>query len=291
MNIITSEVFKGRFFRNLPSSFRWQNTPLQIYSLKSFSDYLTLPTPLLKPDYNYFIYIQKGCFTQQIGLNKIVVNGPSMVYISAGTIISLDAISNEMEGYFLLIEDKTLSSFLKKGSALHLLNIFPVVELCKKDSDWINNLCKLLEGELTIEIPNPEINHGLLHALLYKLLDLSETNASHTRSQEIAIRFKQLVYSCFKEHKSSYFYARKLNISENYLNRCVKEVFNRNTKEFILQVTILNSQFLLWDLTKTISEVCYELNFDDPSYFSRLFKRITNTTPTQFRNSIMHDLS
>ena len=36
----------------------------------------------------------------------------------------------------------------------------------------------------------------------------------------------------------------------------------------------------------TIAEICYKLNFEDPSYFSRFFRRETGMTPNVFRKHI-----
>lgn len=46
---------------------------------------------------------------------------------------------------------------------------------------------------------------------------------------------------------------------------------------------ITEAQLLLTDVTLTISEVAYKLNFDDKSYFSRIFKKKTGLTPAEFR--------
>ena len=82
--------------------------------------------------------------------------------------------------------------------------------------------------------------------------------------------FKELVYKNYLEHKSVLFYADALSVSENYLHRCIKETIGEGPKEWINKVNILQSQLLLQDLTKSISEIAFELNYGDPSYFGRL---------------------
>ena len=62
-------------------------------------------------------------------------------------------------------------------------------------------------------------------------------------------------------------------------------------KEWINKVNILQSQLLLQDLTKSISEIAFELNYGDPSYFGRLFKKIAGVTPSEYRTAFMQDLS
>ena len=41
----------------------------------------------------------------------------------------------------------------------------------------------------------------------------------------------------------------------------------------------------------SISEIAFELNYGDPSYFGRLFKKITGVTPSEYRTNFMQDLS
>jgi AraC-like DNA-binding protein len=80
-------------------------------------------------------------------------------------------------------------------------------------------------------------------------------------------------------------------VSENYLNRCVKYTTNKPPKQHINEVVIYHSKVLLQDPNKDISQISYDLNFTDPSYFGRLFKQLTRQSPTEYRNSIRHDLS
>lgn len=49
---------------------------------------------------------------------------------------------------------------------------------------------------------------------------------------------------------------------------------------------ITEAQLLLTDVSLTISEVSYRLNFDDKSYFTRVFKKKTGKTPVEFRKSL-----
>lgn len=46
------------------------------------------------------------------------------------------------------------------------------------------------------------------------------------------------------------------------------------------------AQQLLSKLTFTISEIAYQMGFNDPRYFSRCFKRVSGFTPTEYRNKI-----
>lgn len=289
--LITSKYYREKFIKNLPETFHWQKTPLQVYPLSFTSKHLAIPTPLLQCDYHFLLHITSGNFKQQLGIETVEINAPAIVFVSVGTIHSLKSISKNIKGHFVLIENKIMSAIFNQDATLNLLTIPPVLRLSNKDSSWINNICQLLYTEVSKEKPNRNIGLGLLQVLLYKTLELAGNSDYLLRNQQIAIQFKQLVYTWFKEEKSVAFYANALAISENYLNRCVQSVFCRSSKEIILEIAILHSQLLMWDRTKDISEICYELNFEDPSYFSRIFKKVTGQTPTEYRIQIMHGLS
>ena len=127
---------------------------------------------------------------------------------------------------------------------------------------------------------------ALVQALLFKLIKYSDINELRSKSHLIAIRFKELVYKNFATQKNVSFYTSALNVSENYLNRCTQLNFGKSAKRFILEVAILRSQLLLQDMRKGVTEVAFELNFEDASYFSRLFRKITGLTPSDYKQQL-----
>lgn len=291
VNQISPKSFIENFMKQLPESFKWQQTPMQIYPLETVSPYLVTPTPLIQLGYNFFIYLESGSFVQQIEVKEYLVKAPAVMVVLSDTITSLKSLSKDINGYFLLVEEKALNTIFSKKDALNLFTIDPLVHLAEFESKWINSIETLIHEELLKEIPNKQVAHGLLQALIFKILELSNNNTSLNRTQKIAIEFKKLIYTYYRENKSVSFYAKELAVSENYLNRCVNAVFHKTSKNVIIEIRIIQSKLLLWDISKDISEICYELNFDDPSYYARLFKKVTNYTPTEYRNLIMHDLS
>jgi len=291
INQISPKDFIEKFMKQLPEDFQWQKTPMQIYPLESVCTYLITPTPPLQPNFNFIIYLESGSFVQQIGLEDYLIKAPSILVILTGTITSIKSLDKDIKGYYLLVEEKTVNTIFNKKDALSLFTIEPVLSLTDLESNWVNSIEKLLHEELLKLTPNKQIAHGLFQALIFKILELSNSKAHLNRNQKIAIEFKKLVYMHHRENKSVSFYAKELTVSGNYLNRCVKAVFNKTSKDMITEIRIIQSQLLLWDKSKDISEICYELNFEDPSYFSRIFKKLIGYTPTEYRLSIMHDLS
>lgn len=289
--LVTSTLFKGEYLKNIPQTFQWQKTPLQIYPLSFLRNHFKLPLPVLRTDYNFIFYIRDGSFVDQIGNEVYHGEANSLIFVSAGTVSALQKISHDLLGYFILIEDETMSLLFNQRELLNVFMIDPVLKIKQAESDWIHAVCRLIFTELSTNVPNMQTGSNLVQALLNKILYLSEKHKSISRTQQIAIQFKQLVHQNYINQKRIPFYANELSVSANYLNRCVKTVFDRSCKEIIMEVAILNSQILLADTTKSISEISFELNFEDPSYFTRLFKNFTGNTPSEYRTGIMHDLS
>ena len=86
-------------------------------------------------------------------------------------------------------------------------------------------------------------------------------------------RFKQLIKTNYAYKKTVEKYAHDLTISSGHLNRICRLVTNKPPKDVIIDYFISEAQIELQHDEKTITEVAYRLGFDDPAYFSRLFRK------------------
>jgi AraC-like DNA-binding protein len=69
------------------------------------------------------------------------------------------------------------------------------------------------------------------------------------------------------------------------LNRICNEILQKTTTEVITDRIILEAKRMLMDKGLTVNEIATKLGFDDYSYFTRLFKKKSGITPTNFRVS------
>ena len=79
--------------------------------------------------------------------------------------------------------------------------------------------------------------------------------------------------------------AASLNVSPGYLSGLLKALTGQSTQQYIHDKVIENAKEKLSTTTLTVSEIAYELGFDHPQSFSRLFKAKTNFSPLEFRAS------
>lgn len=81
------------------------------------------------------------------------------------------------------------------------------------------------------------------------------------------------------------FIAKELNASPNYLSRLLKTLTGQSTQQFIHDKLINKAKEKLSTTDLSVSEIAYELGFEHPQSFSKLFKNKTNLSPLEFRQS------
>lgn len=79
--------------------------------------------------------------------------------------------------------------------------------------------------------------------------------------------------------------AKTLNVSPNYLSAMLKALTGQSTQQHIHNKLIEKAKEQLSTTDLSVSEIAYELGFEHPQSFSKLFKTKTNFSPLQFRQS------
>jgi len=79
--------------------------------------------------------------------------------------------------------------------------------------------------------------------------------------------------------------AEHLNVSPGYLSGLLKVLTGQNTQQHIHQKLIDKAKEKLSTTQLSVSEIAYQLGFEHPQSFSKLFKTKTNLSPLQFRQS------
>ena len=77
--------------------------------------------------------------------------------------------------------------------------------------------------------------------------------------------------------------ANALSISQRYLSDTLKKETGKSTTEHLHLLLIDEAKNILLQPNKTVAEVAYELGFEYPAYFSRLFKKKEGLSPTDYR--------
>ncbi|WBW98227.1 response regulator [Oceanirhabdus sp. W0125-5] len=102
-----------------------------------------------------------------------------------------------------------------------------------------------------------------LHGIIAKVLDYMERN--------------------YNKNISLNDLAEEFNMSYHYFSKFFKESTGKKFVDYLTEIRIEKSKELLKQGNLSVKEVCYEIGYRDPNYFSKAFRKATGVTPTEFR--------
>lgn len=97
-------------------------------------------------------------------------------------------------------------------------------------------------------------------------------------------RLMDLIETHYRKIKTPGEYARMMNLSSNYLNSLCRQSLKRTVTELIQDRIILDAKRQLAYTDLGVKQIADSIGFRDSSYFLRLFKKKTGTTPDKFRS-------
>lgn len=158
------------------------------------------------------------------------------------------------------------------------------MKFSEKYVDDITRLFELLRGRSD----NAEFARAMVTAIVTLFCDavMPSDSGGSDRYASIVLRLKCLMDKRLTEEKSPAAYASMLNISGVYLNEAVKAVTGTSVSDFIRGQVTVNAKRQLMHTNLNVREIAASLGYDDYSYFTRLFKKATGMTPTDFRKNL-----
>jgi AraC family transcriptional regulator, transcriptional activator of pobA len=199
---------------------------------------------------------------------------------------------DEVTGWIINLSDAVLEHLLQREAdiiveidAIHISTIDPeeenLLEVYKTMKRCISEYRNNLPGkQLMLE--------SLISQLIVQLhrLPLETTKLSPTSDNTSKVyfrRFMQLIKSTHSFKKTIEIYADELHISQGHLLRICQTIAGKTPKDIVTDYFIREAQIALTNVEKSIAQVGYDLSFDDPAYFTRLFKKKTGQSPKIFR--------
>jgi len=104
------------------------------------------------------------------------------------------------------------------------------------------------------------------------------------RGTALTNEFLCLVGQDFRSQSSVSYYAQRLKVTPSHLNETVRRTLGKTAGQVIRERILLEAQRLLRHSELSVSEVAYHLEFEDPSYFARFFRKLTGQAPAAFRS-------
>lgn len=240
-----------------------------------------------RDEHYLFMVATGGHFVIDIDFEKNEIIAPAMVLIFPGQvhhIVSIDCPS----GWGISIDP----SLIQEEFQVILENAFSRSLSLNKDSVFFFHLITLmgqmekLQNEAAHQY-TVRATHCLLNALLCvltgEIVKFSDIKTKDNQAAIIERDFKQLLKIHYREWKQPKKYAAKLHISTAHLYDTIKKTSGDSVSVYIQQYCLLEAKRMLCFTQLTVREICFQLGYQDPVYFGKLFKKVTGLTPLTFR--------
>lgn len=243
----------------------------------------------------FFAFVENGSLTHKVDLQDLTITDGQLFFVLPNQMHTATP-AGDTE-YFKLIFDQESLSLLPKTFSFLLNPLNSQIITFDKDArQRIKLLFNILNDILHSD--NDQKDAEIILAHLNSLL--TEFNNAYFKSDSRQsaqpgkfskfIEFKIAVETHLTEQLSIDTIASNLSISTNNLYNIVKEFSGSSPKEFITNRLMLEAKRKLYYSKTSIKELAYDLGFNDPDYFSRLFKKTTGKSVTDYLVEIQ-DLS
>ena len=251
------------------------------------------PTRIL----NYaFSLTTQGTATKLNGLQVHQLCGNTMAFAFPGQIISYYNLSPDLKFYYCIMGDDFFAHPQMNRNVLNSFEFFreegnPVFKLTDQTAGAVIDLLQKIQKEyLEKHMDSDTLIRLYLHELFLKVkrdyIPVKTRLAQSTgRGEVLARAYKELLSQHFRENKSLAFYAGLLCVTPKHLSEMVKEQTGRPAGYWLTEMEMLEAKVLLKHSDNSIGEIASGLSYEDARSFSKMFKRMTGLTPSEYRGS------
>ena len=280
---------------------RLQNDKLSIKLVSNDHPYPSADTQqkLLQPRRltSYFVVlIDRGSVTYNLDLQDITITEGQLLFAMPNQVFVPPSKTGDLHYFKVLFDENTLA--LLPQQFPFLVNPFNSQSIIfdKAARDRVKKVFEILNQILYID--SHQTDTEIVLAYMNSLL--AELNSAYFKEKEPInilnpnlskfIEFKLIVETHLTEQPSVNTIAEKLSLTTNSLYRIVKEYSGVSPKDFFTNRLMIEAQRKLHYSSLSAKELAYELGFNDPDYFSRVFKKCTGKSISEFLEA-QQDLS
>ncbi|GIZ08988.1 helix-turn-helix transcriptional regulator [Flavobacterium sp. UMI-01] len=261
--------------------------------VNTFKNHLLSHSFIEKPhrhDFYVLVFFTSGTGTHVVDFDHFIIQSGSVFVLQPGQMHHW-CLTENTDGYIVFFSKEIYNLYFgQKGiddyPFYSKVNSSPEIVLDKEDLKVIipffdaliaeSNQNQLLQRDKIMNLLD------IIHIELARKYASAFKNEVHSYNRKLTL-FAILLEQKYKTEKAPFYYAEQLHISLKHLNRITKEVLNKTTTQVITDRVILEAKRMLMEKQFSVNEIAITLGYDDCSYFSRLFKKNTGMTATEFR--------
>ncbi|QJW89581.1 AraC family transcriptional regulator [Spirosoma taeanense] len=256
----------------------------------------------------YIVFLkQDKCAPLVYGRQHYDYDEGTMLFIAPGQVFGLEedeAESIQPTGWALafhpdLIRGTALSQHMKEYS-FFAYEANEALHLSDRERALVVECFRKIGDELAYPIDKHSkrliaTNIELLLNYCVRFYDRQFITRDHVH-KDVLVRFEALLDDYFGSNKPQTgglptvrYCAEQLHLSANYFGDLVKKETGQSAQDYIQTKVIELSKERMFDLSKSISEIAYEMGFKYPQHFTRLFKQRVGQSPNEYRRTAAAD--
>jgi AraC family transcriptional activator of pobA len=242
-------------------------------------------------DFFFILALKKGSGSHEIDFTPYQIQDHSIFMMRPGQVHQL-TLKSQSRGY-LVAFNKDFYYPADKSSS-QLLRMVSDKNLCTPGADGFRKLLAILHNvfkeytdkkERYRDVIKAHLGIFFIELLRHRQKRRQPLNNPNAYTQERLEEFLQLVEADIAHHKQVSHYAGLLNLSPFQLNAITKATLGKTSSEIINDYIVLESKRHLLATSSQVSQIAYQLGYEDASYFIRFFKKHTGLSPEAFRNN------
>ncbi|KJH80480.1 4-hydroxyphenylacetate catabolism regulatory protein HpaA [Pseudomonas sp. KSR10] len=275
---------------------RYADAEVHYEALGNLADFFGRNMPVHRHDRFFQVhYVKSGTVRVYLDDQRYQQQGP-MFFLTPPTFTHAFVTDAESDGHVITVRQQLIWPLLSEEFGLASgPNISPVcVGLAELGPEFGREIMRLnllfdeLRSEFAEQRPGRALSLISLTRLIFiSLLRLSSRSltAQPARGEDLHIyqRFNELIEAHYQAHWSLSQYAEALGATEARLNDVCRRIADLPSKRLVHDRLMQEAKRLLLFTGHSVNEICYELGFKDPAYFSRFFSRNADVTPGEYR--------
>lgn len=259
-----------------------------IHALHDKNIKLRLPFPPHRKTVNDFLFVTNGYVKRQLGIVNYDVRQNELMIIPKFQISTTEFHSEDLNGFYCHFSDSFLTNnpFLLQWKPTDFENT--KIVLSQETANRIHQLLETINNLYQQNwIQNKELIAQYLRTVLTEITFQNKYVPSVLdKKKGLVLKYIQLVNINLKKGLKISNYAELLHISPNHLNKIIKNQLSKSAQEIHNEIILQEAKVLLLQTSKDISEIAFDLGFNDVSYFGKFFRKHTNQSPMEYRKMI-----